>query len=64
MLKKMSQTYENMSDSQKEKFKKAMAKSAERYGQMSSEEKTRFKAQMIKKISGNGGPIRIELKAK
>ena len=54
VVKKMKKTYENMSDAQKDTFKRVMKGRAEQYKQMSDSERANFKAHIIERISHSG----------
>ena len=64
MVKKMSETYKSMSDTQRETFKRVMQARAEQYKQMSDTERANFKAHIIERIGGSGGRISVELKSR
>ena len=66
-VKKMKETYEDMSKDQKDKFKKIMDKSKERYKQMSVAERARFKTELIEKLGRSkerGGKQPVKLMSK
>ncbi len=54
LAKKMSKTYKDFSDSQKEMFKRVMKDRAEQFKRMGDTEKSHFKAHIIERISHSG----------
>ena len=56
LFKKAGQTYKNMSDAQRDMFKRVMKERAEQYKQMDGAERGHFKARLIERISNSGKP--------
>ena len=52
--KRISQMYKNMSDGQRDMFKKVMKDRSEQFKRMDDNEKTHFKSHVIERISHSG----------